>query len=97
MLTPRSLRVLLPTVAVGALVFLAHCGEDTTGRKRIDFDVVARALRTEGETSLGWSVRFDRAVTVLGPVRWYEGPPLFGQNFLRRLRGVGQSGSGIHP
>ena len=90
MFSPRTLRVLPPVVAVGALVVLAQCGvEDTTGRRRIGFDVVARAARTEADTSLGWHVTFDRARAVIGPVRWYEGPPLFGARFLRRLQGFG--------
>ncbi len=67
-----------------ASVASAHCAlDDTTGRQRVSFDVVARGLRAEADTSTGWHVRIESAYVALGPVRWFEGEALFGA--LRRL------------
>ena len=32
---------------------------------------------------MGWHVRVEQAAVAIGPIRWYEGPPLFGE--LRRM------------
>ena len=85
-LRDRSL-VAAPLVAALALVSSAHCGDDTTGRQRVGFEVYARGLRAESDSSMGWHVRVEQAAVALGPVRWYEGEPLFGQ-LQRMLTGV---------
>jgi hypothetical protein len=72
-----------------ALVSVAsvQCGDDATGRQRVTFDVSARGVRLEGDTSLGWHVRVESAFAAVGPIRWYEGAPLFGR-LLRGFSGV---------
>ena len=81
-LRDRSL-VAAPLVAALALVSSAHCGDDSTGRQRVSFEVYAGAIRAESDSSMGWHVRVEQAAVAIGPIRWYEGPPLFGE--LRRM------------
>lgn len=64
-----------------------QCGDEETGRQRVAFDVYARGVRAEGDTSLGWHVRVESAFVAAGPIRWYEGEPLFGRA-LRMFSGV---------
>jgi hypothetical protein len=81
-LRPLS-HVAAPLLAALALVSSAHCGDDTTGRERVSFEVYATALRAESDSSMGWRVRIEQAAVAVGPIRWYEGAPLFGE--LRRM------------
>lgn len=64
-----------------------QCGDEATGRQRVTFDVYARGARLEGDTSLGWHVRVESAFVAAGPIRWYEGQPLFGR-VLQAFSGV---------
>jgi hypothetical protein len=74
-------------VAAGMATATAQCGGlDTTGRARTSFAVRVRGTRAEAETSAGWHITFERALVALGPLRWYEGEPVFGW---RRLRSFG--------
>jgi hypothetical protein len=58
---------------------LVHCGtDDSTGRTRVTFEVTAQGTNLEGDTSLGWHVRITQAAVAVGPLRWFEGQPLFG-------------------
>jgi hypothetical protein len=71
------------------------CGDDTTGRTRVRFDVRARGVDTTFTTSRGWSVRVTEARVSLGPLRWYEGPPIFALRWWERALGV--SVAHAHP
>lgn len=78
-------------LALAAMVgACAHCGDggDTTGRVRVTFPVAVRGINAESDSSLGWHVSVERAFVAVGPVRWYEGPPIFGLNVFERLVGV---------
>lgn len=78
----RSL-VTLALAAALALLSAVHCGDDSTGRQRVGFPVFARGVRAASDNALGWRVQLDQAAVALGPMRWFEGEPLFGQ--LRRV------------
>jgi len=71
-----------PFVAGFVMASTLQCGDDTTGRRRITFDVYARGMHLAGDTSTGWQVRVESAFVVVGPLRWYEGAPLFGRRSL---------------
>ena len=77
-------------VAAAALCAGVHCGDggETTGRTRVTFPVSVRSIHPESDNSLGWHVTIDQAVVAMGPLRWYEGPPIFGLNLFERLLGV---------
>jgi hypothetical protein len=66
-------------LAISFALGAAQCGDITTGRERVSFDVFARGGALEGTTSMGWTVRIEAAAAALGPVRWYEGEALFGR------------------
>jgi hypothetical protein len=83
-----------PRFALVALLFMG-CGDDTTGRTRVRFDVRARGVDTTFTTSRGWSVRVTEARVSLGPLRWYEGPPIFALRWWERALGV--SVAHAHP
>jgi hypothetical protein len=74
-----------------ALVATARCGDggDTTGRVRVTFPVTVRGINATSDNSLGWHVVVEQAFAAVGPVRWYEGPPIFGRNLFERALGVG--------
>lgn len=69
---------------------LAHCGDagETTGRVRVTFPVAVRGVHAESDNSYGWHVTVEQAYVALGPVRWYEGAPIFGLNVFERMMGV---------
>jgi hypothetical protein len=88
-------------VAAASAVALVQCGvPDATGRHRTSFPVTVRGVNTaDATTSVGWRLTFERAAVALGPVRWYEGEPLFGRVF-RRVWPRAWSGIGVahaHP
>src|SRR5438046_408825 len=86
----RRAQVWVPVLAAAAVVVTARCGgPDTTGHRRTSFAVVARGLVADGVTSAGWHVTLERAAVAIGPVRWYEGPPLFGRRLRDRIQGIG--------
>ncbi len=62
-----------------ALVATARCGDggDTTGRVRVTFPVTMRGINPSADTSTGWHVVLDQAFVAAGPLRWYEGAPIF--------------------
>lgn len=70
-----------------ALISTAHCGDagDTTGRARVTFPVTLRGINPSFDSSLGWHVTLDQAFVAAGPLRWYEGAPLFGQRVFQRI------------
>lgn len=80
----------VPMVACAlALVASVQCGGDeTTGRERVTFAVSVRGIHPEFDSAVGWHVVLDQAVVAIGPVRWYEGAPLFGLNLFERMMGV---------
>lgn len=83
-----------PRLALCALLLLG-CADDTTGRTRVRFDVRARGVDTTFTTSRGWDVRVTEARVSLGPLRWYEGPPIFALRWWERALGV--SVAHAHP
>lgn len=82
--------VWIPSLAALLAVATVQCGDDTsTGRARVAFDVWAQGVNAAAVTSLGWSVRIEQAAVAVGPLRWYEGAPLFGaRRLLRALSGT---------
>ena len=87
---PLRLEVPLLLALAGALVASVHCGgDDTTGHPRVRFPVSVRGINPTSENPVGWRVTVEHAYVALGPVRWYEGAPIFGRNLLERLLGVG--------
>lgn len=60
-------------ILAAALLLAAgvHCGDASTGDRRIALSASVRGLRSEGVTASGWTVRFERAAVALGPVRMY--------------------------
>ena len=71
-----------------------HCGPENTGHERTSFRITVHGIRADATTSVGWHVVIDRAAIAMGPVRWYEGEPLFGQRWLGRFQfGVAEA----HP
>ncbi|MFO0624822.1 MAG: hypothetical protein U0325_04340 [Polyangiales bacterium] len=84
-----------PRFALAALLLLLGCADDTTGRARVRFDLRARGVDTTFTTSRGWAVRVAEARVSLGPVRWYEGPPIFALRWWERALGV--SVAHAHP
>ncbi|MEZ4405078.1 MAG: hypothetical protein R3A52_01120 [Polyangiales bacterium] len=78
--------VMIPlAAALAAVVCGAHCGDPDTGRYRVRFTAAVRGSGADVSTSLGWAVHLDTAKMVVGALRWYEGPPLFGARLWRRL------------
>lgn len=68
--------------SVAGLVWLAQCGPDgvrSTGPSRVSFPVFLRGNHGDGTaaSSRGWSVRIEQALLAPGPLRWFEGEPLF--------------------
>lgn len=78
-----------------ALLALGACGDDSTGRARVSFPVTARGVDTRFTTSRGWDVQVTQALVALGPLRWYEGPPVFALRWWERALGV--SVAHAHP
>lgn len=87
--------VYLPLLGAVVALAAAHCGDDTTGRSRITVDTVVRGTNSSLTTVTGWQVTLAEARIVLGPVRWYEGPALFGRS--RFERAFGLSVAYAHP
>jgi uncharacterized protein (DUF1684 family) len=83
-----------PRLALCALL-LVGCGDDTTGRTRVRYDVRARGVDTTFTTSRGWTVQIAEARVSLGALRWYEGPPIFALRWWERALGV--SVAHAHP
>lgn len=77
------------------LLALGGCGDDSTGRARVSFPVTARGVDTRYTTSRGWDVQVTQALVALGPVRWYEGPPIFALRWWERA--IGLSVAHAHP
>lgn len=76
------------SLALGMVLALgAGCGEDT-GRARVRFAVTARGVDPSFVTSRGWSVAVTEARVVVGPLRWYEGAPVFALRWWERALGV---------
>jgi hypothetical protein len=84
----RRPAVFVPLLGALASLAAAHCGDDSTGRSRITVDAVVRGTDPGFTTSTGWRVTVAEARVVLGPLRWYEGAPLFSRTRLERLLGV---------
>ena len=76
-------------------VSLLGCGDDSTGRARVRFPVTARGVDTTFTTSRGWSVRVTEARVAVGPLRWFEGAPVFALRWWERALGV--SVAHAHP
>src|SRR5688572_7019461 len=86
----HRLEILLLTVAAGAAVATVQCGTlDTTQRRRTSFAITVRGVNSDVTTSAGWRVAYERASIAIGPVRWYEGAPILGQQWPRRVLGFG--------
>lgn len=83
-----------PRLALCAML-LVGCGDDTTGRSRVRYDVRARGVDTTFTTSRGWTVQIAEARVSLGALRWYEGPPIFALRWWERALGV--SVAHAHP
>ncbi len=86
----QRLDVWLPALAAMLSVATVQCGDDlSTGRARVAFDVWAQGVNPVADTSLGWRVRIEQAAVAVGPLRWFEGAPLFGvRSILRALSGT---------
>ncbi|MCC7380766.1 MAG: hypothetical protein IT384_02995 [Deltaproteobacteria bacterium] len=69
------------TAAVTALITLAAagCGE-TEERIRVDLTLKAEGRRGALLTTRGWAISLEQAQLHAGPVRFFEGAPLFGQS-----------------
>lgn len=71
--------------AAGLALTGLHCGEGTTGDRRIALTAAVRGARAEGSTAAGWTVTLTRAALVLGPLRYYADPAVVARAPLRRL------------
>jgi hypothetical protein len=90
---PRRTRLEVTALCglAAALVATARCGDagDTTGRIRVTFPVTVQGTNPVSDNSLGWHVVLEQAFVAVGPVRWYEGPPIFGRNVFERALSFG--------
>ncbi len=68
-----------------ALVATARCGDegDTTGRVRVTFPVTVRGINPTSDNARGWRVVVEEALVAAGPLRWYEGPPIFARRLFQ--------------
>ena len=68
-----------------ALVATARCGDagDTTGRVRVTFPVTVRGINPTSDNATGWHVVVEEARVAVGPLRWYEGPPIFARRLFQ--------------
>jgi len=62
-----------------------HCGEGSTGDRRVALSASVRGARAEGTTTVGWTVTLTRATLALGPVRFYADPSVVARAPMRRL------------
>ncbi len=71
--------------AVALCLTGVHCGEGSTGDRRVTLTAAVQGARSEGTTAAGWTLTLTRATLALGPLRYYADPSVVARAPLPRL------------